>query len=540
MRGQGASTRSIVVFVMIVLAICLGVVAVRLSARREPPLVSSPNGVRVEPWESEPVAEGGAGVGDEANEPDGSQRVAIADSGAEESVGDPCEPVVLPARERGARGGSLLPSEAEVRAMIRGLLVDLEGRPVEGYVTMEHVAGDPNGVPASAFAIVEPDYWPPAGLLGCARDVSGTLGRRFLWPQSDPNEELVLVLEPCASVIGHVVGTDRKPIPDVRLDLQTQMLDGSWRGGDMALDAPLIDEEGYFVFDRVPVGLKVKVTAHRGTMSGQSRRMDITPGEMVDAGEITMTGRRPGEGVVQGRITDELGRPMAERSIRIRLGRNAQWLRTDAGGYFVLTELPQGRPITLVLEVDGYGSWSRRVVPDDFNCDFRLCPQGYDVVGREAPPLFVGNWFNHTATTLAALRGRVVLLTFRSFDRDIDPGLAQLCDLQNEYDPQKLQIIAAYNYLPGSSSVAAAVITDHLTNLFAGAPIAGILDADPALVADLMPAERPAGAGAGATHWMYQVHTRPAFYLIDRAGVVRHCTGSDAELGTWIEQLLAE
>ena len=65
-------------------------------------------------------------------------------------------------------------------------------------------------------------------------------------------------------------------------------------------------------------------------------------------------------------------------------------------------------------------------------------------------------------------------------------------------------------------------------------------DADPAVVADLMPPERPTGASAGATHWMYQVHSRPAFFLIDKAGTVRHCTGKDSELREWIRQLLGE
>ena len=55
-----------------------------------------------------------------------------------------------------------------------------------------------------------------------------------------------------------------------------------------------------------------------------------------------------------------------------------------------------------------------------------------------------------------------------------------------------------------------------------------------------MPAERPAGANGGATHWMYQVHTRPVFFLIDKAGQVRHCTNKDAELRERIERLLGE
>ena len=412
--------------------------------------------------------------------------------------------------------------------------MDIDGNPIEGYVTLERAVVELGTEPTGSFAIPEPDHPPAEGLLGCARDVSGELGRRFLWQKGDPNEEMTIVLEPCGSIVGRVVGADRKPISNARLDLQTQMLDASWRGEDASIDAPAIDSEGYFVFDGVPVGLKVKVAAHRGTLSGQSRRIELAPGETADVG------RRPGSGIVQGLITDETGAPMADRSIRVRIGRSTQWLRTDAAGYFVMTEMPRDRPITITVEIDPYGTWSRTSTQDDFACDFRLCPQGWDVVGKEALPLFAGRWFNHAPTTLEALRGRLVLLAFRNFDRDADPGLSRICDLQDEFAPQGLLVIAIYNHLPSGSPAAEDIVAGHLVSLFKGAPMAGLLDADPAVVADLMPQERPSGASAGATHWMSQVHARPAFFVIDKAGTVRHCTGRDIELREWIQRLLDE
>jgi hypothetical protein len=39
---------------------------------------------------------------------------------------------------------------------------------------------------------------------------------------------------------------------------------------------------------------------------------------------------------------------------------------------------------------------------------------------------------------------------------------------------------------------------------------------------------------------MYHVHTRPAFFLIDKTGRVRHCTDQDAELRGRIRRLLDE
>ncbi len=435
----------------------------------------------------------------------------------------------------------LVPASVAAGGMIRGVLVDAAGHPVEGYVMLEYTEQQSGGEVGSSFAIPEPDHQPPEGLLGYARDVSGLLGRRFLWCKGDDaDEELTLVLEPHTSIVGQVVGTDRKPMSEVNLDLQVQMLDSTWRGADKTLDTPLLDSEGYFAFDRIPVGVKVKVAAHRGTLNGQSRRMTLTPGGPVDAGQIVMTGRRLGTGTIQGRITDETGESLADRAIQVRIGRSAQWQRTNGGGYFALTEMPEGQPTTVTIEVDPYGSWSRTAIPDDYACNFQLSPQGWDVMGKEAPPLFTGKWFNHVPMTLEELRGRVVLLAFRSFDRDVDPGLARIRDLQNEFGPRGLLVIAIYNCLPSGSPLAEDIVAEHLLKLFDGAPMAGLLDADPALVADLMPVERPAGAAAGATHWMYQVHTRPAFFLIDKAGKVRHCTGKDAELREWIQRLLGE
>jgi hypothetical protein len=431
-------------------------------------------------------------------------------------------------------------SQTSVSEMVRGVLVDIEGNPVEGYVTLEYAAIDPNGLPSSSFAIPIPAIQPTGGLVGLARDVSGTMGRYFLWPEGDPNKELVLVLEPCGSIIGHVVGSDRKPVPGVQLDLETRTRNGQWRGGGPWLDPPVIDEDGYFVFDCIPPGWRMKVTAHRGLLSGQSRAVTLTSGETADAGEIRMIGRRPGDGTIQGRIVDERRRPLTNRAIRVRLGRSSQWLRTDAAGYFALTDLPRAAAVTVTVEVDGYGSWSRIATPDDFACDFRVCPQGYDVVGKTALPVFAETWFNHEPTTLERLRGQVVVLAFRGFDRDVDPGLSRILDLQNEYGADGLQIVAIYNCLPTTSAMAEDIIAGHLTALFEGASIAGVLDADTTAVADLMPAERPAGAAAGATHWMYQVHQRPAFYLIDKEGIVRYCTGDDTELRDWIERLLDE
>lgn len=434
----------------------------------------------------------------------------------------------------------LLPPRDAIAPMIDGILVDAEGNPVAGYVTLEGAAQEAVAAPTGAFVIGEPTHQPPEGLIGYAYDVSGALARRFLWQKRDTNEQMTIVLEPVAGIVGQLVDGARLPISMARLDLQMPMLDGRWRGDIGALDTPNIDDEGYFHFDHVPVGSKVRIVASRGAFSGQSRQLVLAPGQTANAGRIVMTGPRPGSGIVQGRITDETGSPIADRSIMLRIDRRGQWLRTDAAGYYLLTELPTGRPVTIEIELAPYGAWSRTTTPDDFACDFTLSPLGWDIVGKEAPPLVAARWFNHAPVTWEQLRGRVVLLTFRSFRGDADLGLARLRNLQRQYGPQGLTIVAAYDHLPVSSPLAADIVAEHLTSLFEGAPIAGFLDADPDLVADLMPPERPTVAASGATHWMYRVHARPAFFLIDKTGIVRHATTTELELRQWMQCLLDE
>jgi hypothetical protein len=424
--------------------------------------------------------------------------------------------------------------------MIHCLLVDIDGNPVEGYVTLEYADQDPNPRPASFFAVPEPTYRPPGGLIGYARDVSGELARRFIWRKRDAHEEMTIVLEPCASIVGRLVDGARQPVTSARLDVEMLMLDGRWRGDIGSGGTPDVDEEGYFQFERVPVGAKVRIAASRGTFSGQSRQIKLTPGDVAQAGQIVMTGPRPGTGLVQGRITDETGQPLANRPIMLRVGRRGRWLTTDAAGYYLVTDLPAGRPLTIEIEVHPYGPWSRIATPDDIACDFQLFPQGWNIIGKEAPPLFAAKWFNHAPTTLTQLRGRVVLLTFRHFQAAADSGLSQLRNLHDEYGPQGLTIIAVYDHLPVTSPLAEDIVAGHLAALLEGTAIAGFLDHHPAVIADLMSPERPTAAAAGATHWMYQVHSRPMFFLVDKKGVVRRATATASALAEWIPRLLHE
>jgi hypothetical protein len=524
---------------------CAAVLALRLSTNTEPmpspSATDDPNSVSAQ---VPPMPESPAGaITPKAREPNGTHDADTDSVPSELPSREPSalsEPPDLTPEQGGRNALAHQPQAAELQEVIRGILVDIEGNPIAGYVSLEFTDQNPNAVPATTFAIPLPTHQLPGGVIGHAHDVSGELARRFVWRKGSPDEEMTIVLEPYAAIVGQLVDGARKPVAGARPDLQVPMLDGRWRADIGALDTPAIEEEGYFTLDRVPVGTDVRIAARRGAFSGQSRQIVLTPGDVANAGQIVMTGPRPGTGVVQGRITDEHGLPITDRPIMIRLARRGQWLRTDAAGYYLLTDLPAGQPITIELEVAPYGLWSRTTTPDDLACDFQLSPQGAGLLAREAPPLFPARWFNHAPRTLEQLKGRVVLLAFRRFSGDADPGLARLRRIHSEYAPRGLATIAVYDHLPVTDPLAADIVAGHLAALFAGTTIAGFLDTEPEFIADLMPPERPSIAAAGATHWMYQVHARPAFYLIDKEGIVRHVADTKSKLNDHIQRLLAE
>ncbi len=419
-------------------------------------------------------------------------------------------------------------------------LVDAERRPVAGFVALEGAILDANAEPATSFSIPEPRFQPRSGLLGSACDVSGTLGRRFLWRKGVEGNEMTVVLESGATLVGRVVGVDRRPIADARVSLETLMLDDRWSALPDTLHTTVIDDEGYFQIDGVFAGPRIRGTAFLGTLGGRSRSLDLTPSEIADLGEIVLTGREPGSGIIQGRITDEEDLPVAHRTIQVGIERTMQAMVTDAEGYYTLTNMPTDRPVRVTIEVPGYGKWSRTAMADDFDCDFQLVPQGWDALGHEAPLLFAQTWFNHDPVILSEARGQVILLTFRNFRMDRDPGLESICRLLRDLGSEDLLVIAVYDHLSAGGSLAIDVITTHITSLFEGMPIAGMLDADPDLVADLMPPGQPPGVSAGATHWLYQVHERPASFLIDKKGIVRYCVAKESDLRDKIERLLQE
>lgn len=424
---------------------------------------------------------------------------------------------------------------------IRGVLVDSQGNRVKGRVDLDVLGHLPTVEPNDSFSIPEPRNHHASGVVGYAYDVSGDLARRFLWRQYAPDEELVVTLGPRAGIVGRVVDRDGEPVPEARVQLQTVQADGSWYANP-SLGKLTVDGAGGFRFEGLATGLPVRVTVHVGepAVSAQSEPLDLKPGETRNIGEIVVIWPQKLDGVVSGRIVDEAGEPIADRDIRIWAG-SGSVLGTDPNGRYTVSGLPTDEPVTVVVEVPGYGKWSRQAAAGDVDCDFQVYPSGWGLVGQEAPPLAVDAWINHVPVTLEELRGYVVLLVLCGWNEDQRANEAMwsaVGAVEREYGAAGLVTVIVYGRAPADRAMATG-LAQYLLSRIEGLPIAGCFDADPNSIADAAPVARPAAAMDGATHRLYRVSARPALFLIDRRGTIRGCADV-RDLRDRVQSLVAE
>jgi hypothetical protein len=318
--------------------------------------------------------------------------------------------------------------------------------------------------------------------------------------------------------------------------------DGRWRTEDKPLFTVAVDNDGSFRIDGVPVGLGARVVATAGRHQGYSGLLALRPGQTHDAGDIVVKAPESlaSRGVVRGRIIDENGEPLLSRVVWVSWEGTWGQGRIDLGWFWV-SGVRSDRPVMIRVVVPGIGSGSRTTVGGDWDCIFQIDTNGWGLLDVEAPSLVVDRWINHAPMTWQQLRGRVVLLTFRDLGRDNpeDHSLRAMLSVCREYHSRGLVVIAVYGYAPEDGSVNPEHAVGRILSLFEGVPIAGCLDADPSLVADLMPRDDSGDAFAGATHSLYQVYVRPAMFLVDKQGRVRCCI-DEKTLGEQIDMLLQE
>ena len=414
------------------------------------------------------------------------------------------------------------------RPVIRGWLIDRDGLEVQGSV---QIMGDTHATDAKGgFAIPEPFGGPMMDHLCYALDQTGKLGVSFFWKKSAQTDDLILVLEPLATVTGRVVDSAGNGLSNIKPELWSRTPSGGWQNRSMNPWKLTVGQDGIFVFANIPVGIPLDVHAEKPGFQGNAEVGDLIGGQTLDAGDVILRGLSGVDettdwtGLIKGRVIDEEGKPVAGYEVNTSIGTTQYKDTTDRKGRFTLKGLPLGKRMRVGLYVPGYGHCSQNVTPDEINLEMQIFPQGWDLLGKEAPPLQVSRWFNRDSVTLTQLEGQVVLLQIGVLLPNYSQDMLLLKRLFDQYSGEGLEIIAVHQ--PLSVTWAGKVTESDIEQYLVDQPVPYTFCLDK-------------GRSNGETYRQYDVKATPALYLIDKRGNVRISPTRDG-LEAWIKQLLAE
>jgi len=433
--------------------------------------------------------------------------------------------------------------EIAARPRIQGCLVDGLYRPLRGTVLLsseEPVKTHDDGI----FACPEP-FWLPGDLEVCyAFDEAGTLGRAFFWkPSGEPNF-LEIVAEPLVSIVGRIVDASGAGVGGVEPRLDIELGEGRSQSTRNTLWRTSIENDGRFLFTGVPAGLPMRVFVEKPGYQGGVKLPELKPGSTIDVGDVALKplygfteGKTEWTGTLSGRVVNEVNEPMVGLRVWTSVGTQDFQDTTDLRGRYVLKGLPRGKEVSGGVYAEGYGHTSFKAVVDGNDLEIKLFPQGWELLNKPAPGLFVDEWINAENVTLEQYRGKVVLLQIGVLLPNYTPDLESMKTLLNEYGSQGLQVIAIHQRLDAGWT--GRKVTEDDLNTFVAThaitfPFAIDAPVDP--VRDLVGKR---AASNGATYSLYDVKATPALYLIDKKGILRISPKRD-ELDTWIKRLLQE
>ena len=162
-----------------------------------------------------------------------------------------------------------------------------------------------------------------------------------------------------------------------------------------------INKNGEFRFEGVPVGLPMRVFAEKPGYQGGVELPALEAGEITEAGDVVlkaMSGYEDGEtdwtGELSGQVVNESNEPMAGLRIQSRPGGKTVEGTTDIKGRYSLKGLPKGKKISGSIYLEGYGHTMFSKAVDGNDLDIRMFPQGWELLNKKAPGMFVEKWLN--------------------------------------------------------------------------------------------------------------------------------------------------
>lgn len=429
-------------------------------------------------------------------------------------------------------GGTRVRMYVTGRTKVMGRLTDPDGRPVQGAVQLDGqapVSTDPRGW----FAVDEPFGEASKYHVLWAYDHPRRMGRMVTFRMADYTDALTVALEPCATVVGRVVDSQGVPVANAKPQLAIDKPDGTFFCYGQVPWTLSVHPGGAFAFTNVPVGLPMRVNVEGRSRSYELGEVDVAhllAGQTVEVGDIAvrdlyhLAEDTAFPGVLAGTVTDENGKPVVGVQVRTEWDKTV----TDTNGRYTLTRLPVG--VRLYLEVflsdlspSGYGgSRYKYVYASSADGDVRVALQGWELLGKKAPPLSVTKWFDREPVTLEQLRGKVVLLGVGALWPGANSEFQELRRMSERYSARGLEVIAVHHSL--DVNWRGPVTEGRIQGLSReqGASMAVCLD-------------------DGRKTWTaYRADVTPTFYLIDKQGYVRESTPPRGLREQWIETLLAE
>jgi len=437
------------------------------------------------------------------------------------------------------------------RRYIRGWLIDANDKPVRGEVRLG--GSKVETTDKGAFTIAEPRDTEFGSVFGRAFNAEGDMGSFFIWERSDDINDVEIIVEPLASVSGFVEDRNGERVEDFELKISVYASNDVVYEGSID-DAPWrsrINADGSFDVNSVPTPVPLQLTVKKPGFKTPVKLQGLAAGRNLDLGRIIL---EPLEGFdedskwdcnLAGIVVDENNEPMAGARIGCIAAEERFDTETDANGLYEFKALPEGVQMTITAYFEGYGynNFAYTCIEPNSVKDIRMFPPAYDWYDKPAPGLFVSKWLNSEPFGLEELKGKVVILhvgiDLSGYPRETKQlaylqYLEQIKGILEKYKEEgTLTVIAIHKRLqqvgPKEDDVRQ-FVKEYDINFPFG------IDEEMDVVKGLV---SPPGRlrGEGAMYSLYEVRAEPAYYLIDKNGILR-TSATQSNLEEWIEYLL--
>lgn len=462
------------------------------------------------------------------------------------------EPLIQSESADGVSAGS---EPESVQHGVSGWLINASGQPVNGMVQIgsEKVTADAE----AGFTMPRPIRKEFMSSFGRAYDANGQMGCFFIWHGDEDVCDFEVIVKPFAAVVGNVVNSQAVAVNDFYIELKPYVTDETiykssigeipWRS--------IVRPDGTFEVNPIPVGIPLGLVVTKPGFKTQIR-LDLTAGRTLDLNDVVLESL-PGfhENIewdcsLAGYILNENNEPLAGASVSAVVGEESFEAISDSFGWYEFENLPNSVATQIVPYFDGYGHnlFGYDRTECNSRLDIQIFPQAYDWYGRPAPPLLVRKWLNCEPFDIEILEGNVVLICFVGDYTRPGNRLYDIEELHDYYSEQGgLSIIMVNNYVEPNSPKEDGLL-DVIEELEIGFPFAVDENADAA--EEIMLPEyrsfegnrisvKKSRTSSGATNSVYQVRQRPAYFLIDKNGILRASAAAE-DLYESIDQLLAE